>query len=362
MNYLDEFRNKALVQKTSAKIHALSKKKITLMEVCGGHTMIIQKTGIPGLLPETITLISGPGCPVCVTDHKYIDTAIAYARQKDVLIATFGDLIRVPGSTSSLNAEKAKGADVKVVYSSLDALHLARQHPEKKIIFLAIGFETTAPGTAVAIREAQRHQLDNFLVLSAHKLMPPAMSAIVREGVRINGYIAPGHVSTITGADIYRFIPEQYHLPVVVSGFEPLDILQSILLLVKQAEKGEAKVEIQYQRVVSPKGNVKAQNIVNEVFEPEDSWWRGLGILPESGLKIKPAYKTHDALVQLPISVPETKEPRGCICGEILKGLKKPSDCRLFGTLCTPVSPVGACMVSNEGACQALFRYRMRGD
>ena len=320
--------------------------------------MAIQKFGIPSMLPENIRLISGPGCPVCVTDTRFIDTAIAYSGLNDVIIATFGDLVRVPGSRSFLNKEKGCGADIRIVYSPLDALKLARENPKKKIIFLAIGFETTAPGTAVTLLEAQKGGLQNFLVFSAHKVMPPAMKALIDEGVKINGYIAPGHVSTITGADIYRFIPGQYHIPVVISGFEPLDLLQSILLLVRQIESGRAAVETQYKRVVRWEGNRKAQQLLNRVFQLEDAWWRGLGVIPQSGLGIKPGYQEFDASIMLPVEVPYAKENKGCICGEILKGLKQPEDCKLFGKVCTPENPVGACMVSNEGACQARYRYK----
>jgi len=348
---------KQLVKQTVNKIHALSVKPITLMEVCGGHTMAIQKAGIPSLLPHHIKLLSGPGCPVCVTDREYIDRAIAYARLPNVITATFGDLMRVPGSKETLYEVKAEGADIRVVYSALEALRLAWGYPLKKIIFLAIGFETTAPGTAVAIREAQLMNKDNLMVLSAHKLMPPAMEAILQADIPINGYLAPGHVCTITGADIFQFIPQKYHLPVVVSGFEPLDILQSILLLVYQIEKGEARVEIQYKRVVSHDGNIKAQHIMNEVFEPHDSWWRGLGILPKSGLKIRHEFKSYDARERIHMEIPLAQEPEDCICGDILKGVKTTPDCPLYKTICNPDHPIGACMVSSEGACQAYYRY-----
>jgi len=357
MDIYTPFQIKQLTQQTVDKIHALSAKPITLMEVCGGHTMAIQKAGIPSLLPPHIKLISGPGCPVCVTDLEYIDRAITYARLPHIIIATFGDLMRVPGSNETLYDVKAEGADIRVVYSALEALRLARDYPLKKVIFLAIGFETTAPGTAVAIREAQLMNMDNLMVLSAHKLMPPAMEAILQEGIPIHGYLAPGHVCTITGADIFQFIPQQYHLPVVVSGFESLDILQSILLLVYQIEKGQSRLEIQYKRVVSDAGNKKAQGILNDVFEPQACWWRGLGILPKSGLKIKHAYKSFDARERLPMEIPPTQENEACICGEILKGLKTPPDCPLYKTICHPDHPIGACMVSSEGACQAHYRY-----
>lgn len=358
MKYIDEFRDRKAVQALAREIRKASTRPVKLMEVCGGHTMSIQKFGIPALLPDTVELISGPGCPVCVTSRSYIDKAIAYSQQKDVIIVTYGDLIRVPGSESSLEKEHAGGAQIRVVYSVMDALQIAREHPQKKIVFLGIGFETTAPGSAVAVLQAYREKLTNFFLFSAHKVMPPAMSALIDEGVKINGYIGPGHVSTITGMKIYEDIPAKYGLGVVISGFEPVDLMQSILMLIKQIETGNARVEIEYKRVVKPEGNVKAQQMMNEVFEPADDWWRGLGILKESGLKLRPKYSAFDAEVNISADgmVP-LREPKGCICGEVLKGLKKPKDCRLFGNVCTPRDPVGSCMVSSEGACQAYYLY-----
>lgn len=359
MKYITEYRNKELVNQLVKSIHAASKQNISLMEVCGGHTMAIHKFGIPALLPENIKLLSGPGCPVCVTDKKFIDHAIALSRLQDVIITTFGDLIRVPGSTSTLDREKAAGADIRIVYSSLDALLIAQENPQKKIIFLGIGFETTAPGTAIAVVEANKRGLKNFFVLSSHKIMPPAMAALIDEGVTINGYLAPGHVSTITGSHIYNFIPQKFGLAVVVAGFEPLDILTSIYLLIKQIEDKQPKVEIQYSRVVKPEGNLKAQEILNEVFELRPEWWRGLGVLQNSGYAIRQKYEQFDAEKQIPVEIEVTKEDKGCICGNILKGLKTPHDCKLFAKVCTPVNPIGACMVSEEGACYAHYRYNL---
>jgi hydrogenase expression/formation protein HypD len=319
--------------------------------------MAIQKFGIPSLLPDTIKLISGPGCPVCVSDRKYIDQAIAYSRLGDVIITTYGDLIRVPGSTSSLEIEKAGGADVRIVYSVLDSLRIAKDNPEKKIVFLGIGFETTAPSSAAGIVRAQMAGIRNFYLFSSHKVMPPAMEAIIEKGVKIEGYLAPGHVTTITGTEIYQNIPAKFGLGVVVSGFEPVDILQSILMLVHQIENDDPKVEIQYTRVVKPEGNIKARQFLEEVFFTGDDWWRGLGVLPLSGLKINEKYREFDAEYMIPVIVEPTREDKGCICGEILKGLKNPKDCRLFSKACTPQNPVGACMVSHEGACNAYYRY-----
>lgn len=357
MKYIDEYRDKDLVNLLINKIASVTTKDIALMEVCGGHTWAIQKFGIPSLLPKNIRLLSGPGCPVCVTSKKFIDQAVAYSRLKDSIITTYGDLIRVPGSTSSLNIEKSRGADIRIVYSILDALKIAIENPTKKIIFLGIGFETTAPSSAAGIVNAANENLSNFFLFSSHKIMPPAMAALIDEGVTINGYIAPGHVSVITGSHIYEDIPVKYGVGCVISGFEPVDILQSIYMLVKQIHDNNFSVEIQYKRVVKPEGNIKAQEIMKEVFTLRDDWWRGLGILKNSGLAINVKYGNFDAERMIPVIVEETKEEKGCICGEILKGLKKPNDCRLFGKVCTTSNPVGACMVSHEGACNAYFRF-----
>lgn len=340
------------------EIKRISTRPLRFMEVCGGHTMAIQKSGVPSLLPESIQLLSGPGCPVCVTDRRYLDTAIAFARLDDVIITTYGDLIRVPGSSSSLDAERGKGHDIRIVYSILDAIQLARENPEKKVIFLGVGFETTTPSSAAGILNAAEEGMKNFYLHSSHKVMPPAMGALIDEGVMIDGYIAPGHVSAITGTSIYNEIPKKYGLGCVISGFEPVDLMQTILMLVKQAESGKPSVEIQYKRAVVPEGNVKAQKLVASIFEPADDWWRGLGVLKDSGLRLRPKYEYMDAARAIPVEVEPTREDKGCICGEILKGLKSPADCKLFGKACTPNDPVGACMVSNEGACHAWFRYR----
>jgi hydrogenase expression/formation protein HypD len=357
MQYIDEYHDKEIVSKMIDKISLLTTREVFLMEVCGGHTWAIQKYGLPFLLPENIKLLSGPGCPVCVTSRAYIDKAVAYCRLKDVIITTYGDLIRIPGSSSSLNKEKSKGADIRIVYSILDALQIARDNPSKKTIFLGIGFETTAPASAVGILNAAKEKLNNFYLFSSHKIMPPAMSAILEEGVNIDGYIAPGHVSTITGSHIFDDIPVKYSVGCVISGFEPLDILQSIYMLVKQVIDNSFKVEIQYKRVVKPEGNVKAQSIVKEVFILRDDWWRGLGILENSGLGVSEKYHEYDAEKNIQVDVEETTEEMGCICGDILKGMKTPGQCALFAKQCTPSNPVGACMVSNEGACNAYYRF-----
>ncbi len=357
LKYIDEFRDKELVQELARKINHISRKKISLMEVCGGHTMAIHKFGIPSLLPENVKLLSGPGCPVCVTSNKFIDTAVALSRLKDIIITTYGDLIRVPGSTSSLDKEKAQGADIRIVYSTLEALEIAKENKNKKVVFLGIGFETTAPSSAIALLEASKQNINNFYLYSSHKVMPPAMSALIDEGVKIDGYIGPGHVTTVAGAKMYDALAERYKLAIVISGFEPVDIMQSIYFLVRQIENDSPKVEIQYKRVVTYDGNTRAQQMINEVFEPRDDWWRGLGVLSGSGLGIIERYKSYDAEKQIDVEVEQTIEPKGCICGEILKGLKTPGDCGLFRKVCTPSNPVGTCMVSNEGACQAFYNF-----
>jgi len=357
MKFIDEYRNKALIGKLVDEIRRISVREVLLMEVCGGHTMAVQKFGIPSLLPPTVRLLSGPGCPVCVSSRRFIDHAIALAGLKGNIITTFGDLIRVPGSTGSLEKAKAAGADVRIVYSILDALTLAKQHPERNIVFLGIGFETTAPGTAFGLQMALEDDLRNFSVLSSHKIMPPAMRALIDEGVQIHGYIAPGHVSTITGSGIYEEFPEKYRVGCVISGFEPLDLLKAVYMLVKQIETGKPRVEIAYTRAVRKEGNPRAQKVMQEVFTLQDDWWRGLGILPESGLGIGEKYSRFDAAKIFDLEIEPTREDKGCICGEILKGVKTPADCKLFGKACTPQDPVGACMVSNEGACHAFYKY-----
>ncbi len=359
MKYVDEYRKKDLIISVSEKLKAVSKKEIVLMEVCGGHTMAIQRFGLHSLLPQNVHLISGPGCPVCVSSQHFIDMAMAYSKIPGVIITTYGDLIRVPGSTTSLEKERANGSDVRIVYSVLESLEIAKNNSEKKIIFLGIGFETTAPLTAAAILQAKKENIANFFVLSAHKVMPPVMKALVEEGVKIDGFIAPGHVTAITGTAIYNELAEMCGLGVVVSGFEPVDMMQAILMLTEQIESCTPKVEIQYQRVVHTEGNKIAQQMLEDVFELRDDRWRGLGVIPKSGLGIRYELSSFDAEKQFHVDVPESTEPKGCICGQILRGLKTPVDCGLFGKKCTPADPVGACMVSGEGTCATYFKYRV---
>ncbi len=329
------------------------------MEVCGGHTTSIHKFGIPSLLPDNIKLLSGPGCPVCVTSRYFIDDALECSRTENIILTTLGDLIRVPGTETSLYKEKSAGRDIRIVYSVLDALQIAKDNKDKKIVFPGIGFETTAPLSAAAILQAKETGLDNFYILSAHKIMPPVMKALITEGVKINGYICPGHVSVITGTEIYKSIVEDYKLGCVVSGFEALDILQSIYMLVNQIEKNQPALENQYTRAVKKKGNKKALAMMNKVFETSDDWWRGIGTIPGSGLSLKSEFKSFDARqIFNPVERTESEEEKGCICGEILKGFKTPADCPLFSHLCTPVNPVGACMVSGEGSCATWYKYK----
>jgi hydrogenase expression/formation protein HypD len=330
---------------------------MAFMEVCGTHTMNIARFGIRSLLPANLRLISGPGCPVCVTPNRWIDRAIATSRAPGVILATFGDMIRVPGSASSLERESARGADVRVVASTLEAMALARENSGKRVVFAAVGFETTSPTVAVSIREAKRLGIANYFVLCGHKRMPPALDALVADGPRLDGYLCPGHVSAILGSRVYERLARVHRVGCVIAGFEPLDILHAILLLVRQVRDAEPRVENPYSRAVTPDGNVRALEAMTEVFEPCDSEWRGLGLIPESGLRIRKAFEAHDAILAVAVDVEPTREPVGCRCGEVLRGTARPTECGLFGNACTPDHPAGACMVSVEGTCAAEYRY-----
>ncbi len=358
MKFIDEFRSGDIARLVVQSIRNTNlPRRLSLMEVCGTHTMAIARYGIKRLLPDTITLISGPGCPVCVTPNPFVDRAAALARMPGTTIATFGDMVRVPGSSTSLERERAAGRDVRIVYSTLDALQLAASHPDRKIVFLGIGFETTAPTVAVSILEARKRKLNNYFVLCSHKVMPPAMDAISKGDVHVDGYLCPGHVSAIIGTRSYENLVRRYGIGCVVSGFESLDILRSIFLLVKQAQENRPRVEIEYSRAVKPEGNPKAMAMLNEVLEPADAEWRGLGTIPLSGLKIRDAFSEWDAERRIPVDVEPSREQEGCRCGDVLCGKLKPHDCPLFGNACTPEAPVGACMVSSEGTCAAYFRF-----
>jgi len=361
MKYIDEYRDKALISKLTDLIKDSVRGEYTFMEVCGGHTNAIHRFGIRTLLPESIRLISGPGCPVCVTGRSYIDKAVVISGEEKVIMTTFGDLIRVPGSGSSLEKLRSEGKDIRIVLSSLEALETARRNPDKKVVFLAIGFETTAPGTAVAIKQASEEKIRNFFILNAHKLMPPAMEAVISDGVNIDGFICPGHVAAVTGSGIFSFIPLKYKLGCVVTGFEPADLMQSILMLVRQKNNMIPGLEIQYSRAVSEEGNILAQRIMTEVFEPCASYWRGFGLIKDSGLRLRKEYEEYDADHAFSYSANEDEDDAGCICGEILRGRDIPSSCPLFATECIPENPVGACMVSHEGTCNTWYRYKRNG-
>lgn len=357
MKYIDEFRDPTIIKKLAEAIRRISSADYAFMEVCGGHTSAIHRFGIPSLLPENIRLLSGPGCPVCVTATEFIDKAVSLSLEPGIIITTFGDLIRVPGSESSLENCRSAGADIRIVFSPLEALNIAVSNPSKKVIFLGVGFETTAPGTAVAIKKAAETGTRNFMVLCAHKIMPPAMEAIIMDGTRINGFICPGHVATVAGSKIFRFIPEKYGLGCVVSGFEPADILQSILMLVKQVNNNKPEVETEYRRAVKENGNESALGNMHDVFELCDSWWRGLGTIPASGLRIKNEFRDFDADEAFAFSLSAKDENPMCICGNVLRGVATPTECPLFGKVCNPDNPVGACMVSGEGACNIHYKF-----
>lgn len=340
------------------EIDRLIDRPVRLMEVCGTHTVAIFKAGIRQLLPERVELVSGPGCPVCVTANDFLDTAVAYCRQEDVIITTFGDMLRVPGSTSSLQAEKADGADIRIVYSPLDSLDIAAANPTKKIIFLAVGFETTAPTAAATVLAAEQAGLANFYIISAHKLVPPALRGLLNAAeTQVDGFLLPGHVSAIIGEAPYRFLAEEFGVPAVIAGFGPLDILQAVYLLAGQIAAGSAALENQYSRVVKPDGNPAARQVLDRVYGEADASWRGMGVIPGSGLAIRPEYRRFDARAVLPVETEETREAAGCRCGEVLRGLVKPTDCPLFGAVCVPEEPVGSCMVSVEGTCAAWYKY-----
>ncbi len=358
MKYADEYRDSGLSRKIIEKIHQTAGKNIRLMEVCGTHTVSIFRSGIRSVLPETISLLSGPGCPVCVTDQQDIDAFIALSRIENTIITTFGDLIRVPGTTSSLQREQADGRDIRIVYSTMDALEIARKNPDKNVVFLGIGFETTTPTIAASLISARQSGLKNYFVYPAHKLVPPALFALMETiGVQIDGFLLPGHVSVIIGTDAYRPFFEKHPLPCVVAGFEPADILLAVLQLSEQIADGAPRLENAYPRAVTASGNIRAMKMTDLVFEPCDVPWRGIGVIPKSGLAIKKEFEMFDAGKQFDITVTESQPPKGCACGEILTGKKIPPECALYKKVCTPMSPVGPCMVSAEGTCAAYYKY-----
>jgi hydrogenase expression/formation protein HypD len=360
----DGFRDPSTIRLLAEQIRDEAKKlqaPLRIMEVCGGHTHTIMKYGLPQLLPENIDFIHGPGCPVCIMPKERIDHAVALARMENTILATLGDMIRVPGSQSSLAAERAAGRDVRPLYTPMDALKIARENPEKKVVFFAIGFETTTPMTAALIQAAVAQKIENLFFHINHVLVPPAVDAIMADGrAKINAFIGPSHVSVITGAKIYAPLPEKYGTPVVVCGFEPVDVLQGILMMVRQKNEGRAELEIEYTRSVTMEGNVKAQQLIETCLQPRGHFrWRGIGDIPDSALELKPEYAYLDAEKVFADILPiePIDDHKLCICGTILKGLAKPMDCKVFGKACTPNTPMGSCMVSSEGACNAYYRY-----
>ncbi|MBK9257124.1 MAG: hydrogenase formation protein HypD [Saprospiraceae bacterium] len=358
MKYLSEFRDPALVEDFLNEIHKITTQPWTLMEICGGQTHSLVKNGIPALLPDKITLVHGPGCPVCVTSIGIIDEAIYLAQQRDIILCSFGDMLRVPGSQKSLLEVKAEGADVRILYSPLEAVKLAEENPNKQVVFFAVGFETTAPANALSVVLAAQYKLENYSILASHVLVPPAMEAILSdENNTIDAFLAAGHVCTIMGLDEYYPIAQKYKCPIVVTGFEPVDLLQGILMAVTQLEKGEYKVENQYSRSVLPQGNLIAQQTIHQVFEVNDRVWRGIGNIPQSGYDVNTVFKKYNARLKFNIDIIPAEENKECISGDIMKGLKKPKQCPNFGTKCKPEHPLGAPMVSSEGACAAYYHY-----
>jgi hydrogenase expression/formation protein HypD len=358
MKFLDEYRDADSVKALSGAIAKAVTRPWTVMEVCGGQTHSIMRYGVDRLLSENVELVHGPGCPVCVTPLEMLDRAHAIASRPDVTFCSFGDMLRVPGSHGDLLRLKAAGSDVRIVYSPLDAVKIAAQNPTRQVVFFAIGFETTAPANAFAIQTAARRGLENFTVLVSHVLVPPAMTAILdAPDNRVQAFLGPGHVCTVMGDAEYAPIAEKYRVPIVISGFEPVDLLDGILRAVRQLEAGDFRVENQYGRAAAPEGNPAARRTVEAVFEVRDTPWRGIGVLPKSGLGLRDEYRAFDAESRFEVGLIRTSESRLCISGQILRGVKKPTDCPAFGKECTPTTPLGATMVSSEGACAAYFAY-----
>ena len=358
MNYLDEYRDEALARKVLAEIKRTVTQPWVLMEVCGGQTNTIVKYGIDHLLPKEVELVHGPGCPVCVTSLEMIDKAHAIARRPGVIFCSFGDMLRVPGTEVDLLVLKSRGADVRVVYSPMDCLKIARANPEKRVVFFAIGFETTAPGNAMAVWQARQQGITNFSVLVSHVLVPPAIESILASPLnRVQGFLGPGHVCTVVGYEEYEPLAAKYRVPIVVTGFEPLDLLEGVLMTIQQLEAGTFEVRNQYPRVVKREGNPMARELVKIVFEVCDRKWRGVGLIPNSGYRLREELRDFDAERIFEVGEIDTQEPEICISGLVLQGVKKPHDCPAFGTLCTPEHPLGATMVSAEGACAAYYAY-----
>lgn len=362
MKYLTEYRDAEVVREYLDELHKITTRPWTIMEICGGQTHSLVKNGIIGLLPGNITMVHGPGCPVCVTPLHLIDKAVYLAEQKNVILCSYGDMLRVPGSKKSLLEAKAKGADVRILYSPLEAVKLARENPGKEVVFFAVGFETTAPANALSILHAHREGLENYSILTSHVLVPPAIEALANDSTNIvQGFLAAGHVCTIMGISEYFPLSVKYKLPIVVTGFEPVDLLQGIVMLIRQLEKGEYKLENQYSRVVKAEGNPDAINVIEAVFEICDREWRGIGEIPSSGYEVKKELQAYDANKKFNIPVEKAAESTECIAGEILRGIKKPRQCPRFGNKCTPLNPLGAPMVSSEGACAAYYHFSNTG-
>ncbi|RMG60306.1 MAG: hydrogenase formation protein HypD [Bacteroidetes bacterium] len=358
MKFLSEYRNPELVRQYLDQIHQTATRPWTIMEVCGGQTHSLVKNGMLDLLPDEVQMIHGPGCPVCVTPVSLIDKAVWLAESANVILCSFGDMLRVPGSRKSLLEAKAGGADVRILYSPLEAVQLARTHPDREVVFFAVGFETTAPANALSVVHARRQGLTNYSLLTSHVLVPPAMEAVIHdEATQINAFLAAGHVCTVMGTAEYAPLVERYQIPIVVTGFEPVDLLQGILMTLRQLEAGVARLENQYARVVRPEGNPEAQRVIREVFEIRDRAWRGIGTIPLSGYELRPEWTAFDANQKFSISVETAPESTECIAGEVLKGIKKPHQCPAFGKGCTPATPLGAPMVSSEGACAAYYHF-----
>ena len=358
MKFLSEYRDPELARQYFEEIRRVTTKSWTLMEICGGQTHSLVRNGILDLLPDKITMVHGPGCPVCVTSISVIDEAIHLAQKENVILCSFGDMLRVPGSSKSLLEVKSAGADVRILYSPLEAVQLAQQNPEKEVVFFAVGFETTAPANALSVIQADKLGVNNYSILASHVLVPPAMEALLSDPDNtIDGFLAAGHVCTIMGMEEYYPIAEKYKTPIVVTGFEPLDLLQGILMTVMQLEKGEYKVENQYARSVQREGNRLAKDSIGKVFTISDRQWRGIGSIPQSGYEVNERYKKYNARLKFDLTIPLAEENKACISGDIMKGLKKPVQCPNFGTLCKPEHPLGAPMVSSEGACAAYYHY-----
>ena len=359
MKYLDEYRDARIAKGLLAEIEREARGNWVLMEICGGQTHTIMRYGLDELLPKNIELVHGPGCPVCVTPLETIDKALELASRPDIILVSYGDMLRVPGSTTDLFTVRAKGGDVRVAYSPTEALKIARQNPDKGVVFLAIGFETTAPANAMAVWQAKQERIGNFSVLVSHVLVPPAIRALMTSpDCRVNGFIAPGHVCTVMGFSEYESLARDFHVPIVVGGFEPVDLLEAVRMLVRQLERGEAKVENQYVRSVNYQGNLPAQRVVAQVFEIADQKWRGIGTIPASGLRLREEFGDYDASRIYGLASITADEPAECISAQVLQGLKKPTDCPAFAVRCTPQNPLGAPMVSSEGACAAYYNYR----